>query len=535
MENEIPNKKLKTNLSKYNDNYKIIVLPLIIQKQILYLLYEQFKTDDFIKDYKFKNEIINYFFVNWNWFKYSQILFNHFIPHVYLDNREYNNDFFRSYYNNSIIINNNNNNNNNNKFKIVHNDLIKTIIIDYFEINNKSINYMNSLKSLETVNVRCLYDIEYSFTNSIWVFAYLNKLNNKDLIINIKLDLRYNTNESENLEQMLIDREEFKFKTSLLEFEYDFEYKKTYGFVYGMIKELNPKYLKIKSISTSGFCFELGGSHLQQYHSISKLNQNYESVKIIDDYIPLYALYRFLQSPNLHTLKVGLQFHFLSSIYDDNQINNNNNNNNIGDKTEFDFNKMDNIKFIDFRNFQGDIIDNGVNEDNRTYCSFSYQEDSCMKIPPYSMSLWKQCLQLLSTNSTITNLSFSNNCGGIYNDCGWGERSLKSYNENFLNDFMNSLVNNKTIKTLTLGFSNRDNKVEYELKNINLINKSIASMLDQNTTLESIYIFPFLQFNEISKLTKNTKCKIIVDNKDKCYREISKKFPYANYKDYWEI
>ncbi|KAM9956809.1 hypothetical protein ACTFIR_003543 [Dictyostelium discoideum] len=148
---------------------------------------------------------------------------------------------------------------------------------------------------------------------------------------------------------------------------------------------------------------------------------------------------------------------------------------------------MDNIKFIDLK-FP------------------SYQDDSCMKIPPYSKSLWKQCLQLLSTNSTITNLSFSNNCGGIYNDCGWGERSSKSYNENFLNDFMNSLVNNKTIKTLTLDFGFKD----YRNLNlhIDLITKSIASMLDQNTTLESISIFSFSKSNEISNLTKNTKCKI---------------------------
>ncbi|KAM9956808.1 hypothetical protein ACTFIR_003542 [Dictyostelium discoideum] len=89
-----------------SNNTIFIFLPNNTQPGFMNLV--EFKTDDFIKDYKFKNEIINYFLVNWNWFKYSQILFNHFIPHVYLDNREYNNDFFRSYYNN----NNNNNNNN---------------------------------------------------------------------------------------------------------------------------------------------------------------------------------------------------------------------------------------------------------------------------------------------------------------------------------------------------------------------------------------------------------------------------------------
>ncbi|KAM9992431.1 hypothetical protein ACTFIY_009873 [Dictyostelium cf. discoideum] len=232
-----------------------------------------------------------------------------------------------------------------------------------------------------------------------------------------------------------------------------------------------------------------GSSHLLLYHSISKLNQNYESVEIINDFIPLYAVYRFLQSPNLHTLKFDLQFHFLSSIYD-NQTN-----------------VIDNIEFGSFQD--GDVFDNGINEDDHTYCTFSDQEDLLIEIRPYSMSLWKQCLKLLSTNSTITNLSISHNCEN-FNQCGWNENSR--LNENFFNDFMNSLANNKTIKTLKFDFNNRD--FNFPLNNLNLINKSIASMLDENSTIESIYIFiPFLKLNQISNLRKNTKCKIIT-NKD---------------------
>ncbi|KAM9992433.1 hypothetical protein ACTFIY_009876 [Dictyostelium cf. discoideum] len=525
MEKETTNKKLKSNLSENNDNNKIIVLPLIIQKQILRLLYEEYDNMDSFEILKeFKNKIINYSIVDSNWFKNSQKLFSNFIPHIYFDKNN-NKNYSNFKYNKNLLYrinnNNNNNNSNNNKYKLVHNDLIKTIIIDYFEINNRSIDYMNSLKSLETVNVRCLHYYEYSFTNSIWVLTYLNKLDNKDVIINFKLYLGCcDPYEPTNLE--LIDREEFKFKTNKFKVSYDIEYETTYGFVYEMIKELNPKYLKIKPLRCVS---DSGESHLLQYHSISKLNQNYESVEIINDFIPLYALYRFLQSPNLHTLKFDLQFHFLSSIYDNNQINNNRNNNNnnncnsnsnrvSGDKnkTELDFNKMDNFKFIDF-GYTGDYneqrirfkvhddIDNGINEDNQIYCSYSRQEDSCIEIPPYSMSLWKQCLKLLSTNSTITNLTIYHNCGGpCYSECGWKENSL--FNENFLNDFMNSLANNKTIKNLTLGFGR-----------CNIGNKSIVSMLDQNTTLESIYIIiPFSGLSEeISKLTKNTKCKITTE------------------------
>ncbi|EAL61805.1 hypothetical protein DDB_G0291642 [Dictyostelium discoideum AX4] len=346
---------------------------------------------------------------------------------------------------------------------------------------------MNSLKSLETVNVRCSYDNEYSFKNSVWVLTYLNKLNNKDIIINFELDLAcFKPYQPKILEH--IEREEFKFKTNLFEVEYDYEEGTSYGFVYEMIKELNPKYLKITPFSSS----DAGESHLRQYHSISKLNQNYESVEILGDFIPLYALYRFLQSPNLHTLEFDLQFHFISSIYDNSKFG--------GDKTEFDFNKMDNFNFRNFINFQGDTIGDGINEDDQIYCSFSDQDNSCIEIPPYSMSLWNQCLKLLSTNSTITNLSITHNCGG---ECGWDKNSL--FNENFLNDFMNSLANNKTIKNLTLDFTLSYYDAETDIINLK---KSITSMLDQNTTLESIVIFPTSEFKEISNLTKNTKCKI---------------------------
>ncbi|KAM9979672.1 hypothetical protein ACTFIZ_005912 [Dictyostelium cf. discoideum] len=133
---------------------------------------------------------------------------------------------------------------------------------------------------------------------------------------------------------------------------------------------------------------------------------------------------------------------------------------------------MDNFKF---RDFPDDITDNAINEDNRIYCSFSLQDDSCDEIPPYSMSLWNQCLKLLSTNSTITNLSITHYCGGGGGGCNWDEWYSDFnglFNENFLNDFMNSLANNKTIKTLTIDFHIFGSLDEYE-NHINLIkNKS---------------------------------------------------------------
>ncbi|KAN0029533.1 hypothetical protein ACTA71_007662 [Dictyostelium dimigraforme] len=520
---QIINKRLKENLLENNDNHKIIVLPLIIQKQILFFLYEEYKNMKKVK--RDRNMIKNNSLINWDWFKISQLLFHGFFP-LYYD---------------TII----NNSNKNNKFKIINNNLVKQIIIDYFEINNESINFINNLKSLETIYVKCLNSEECSFINSIWILTFLNRLINKDIVVNFKLKLGYDCYEPKQLE--VIEKEELLFKTNQFIVIYDMEFETSYKFIYKMIKELNPKSLKIKPILWAS---DSGESHLQQYHSISKLNQNYESIEIENDFIPLYALYRFLKAPKLQTFKFDLQFHFLSEIYDtiinndsdndsdnsdsDNNSDNNsdsdnNNSNNSSyynsnsnynsnkDKIELDFDKMDNFKYKDF----GDIeerksfkvhkniqfyIDNGINEDNQIFCPYSRQESfNCYSIPPYSMSLWNECLKLLSTNSTITNLSISHNCGDY---C-----SLKGflYNTNFLNDFMNSLANNKTIKALTLYFNFKEKEIQ---NNIEIINKSIVSMLDQNTTLETISIC-YKQYwdekpNEFPYTIKNKKCKIIL-------------------------
>ncbi|KAN0029540.1 hypothetical protein ACTA71_007669 [Dictyostelium dimigraforme] len=502
MENLISNKKLKENQSENNDNHKIIVLPLIIQKSILYLLYEEISNLKRENDHIKTIEIKNYSLVNWNWFKNSQVVFQYFFPSFY---RGHNYDYHKYKYHiwakHRMI--DSNSNNNNNKFKLINCTIntIKAISIEYFDINNESINFINTLKSLETINVESPYDNYDLFNDSIWVLTYLNRLINKDIQVNFKLNFEsFDSCERDELE--VIEKEELIFKTNQFIAKYDFQHEVSYGFVYEMIKELKPKSLKIKPFRTSD-----SASHLQQYHSISKLNQNYESVEIISDFIPLYAFYRFLQAPKLHTLKFDLQFHFLSKIYDNNFLENGSEYNT--DIIEFDFNKMDNFKFEDFgedENITFEVknkqfyIDNGINEDNQIFCQYSNQYDySCTSIPPYSMSLWKECLHLLSTNSTITNLSISNNCG---EGCEFDENSFL-YNENFLNDFMNSLANNKTIKTLTLYFNPH-------WSNSKLFRKSISLMLDQNSTLETIFVDgDYSNMYNFPISTKNTKCKVI--------------------------
>ncbi|KAN0029534.1 hypothetical protein ACTA71_007663 [Dictyostelium dimigraforme] len=519
MQQEITNKIFKENLLENNDNHKIIVLPLLVQKQILYFLYKEFNYMD--RDKIDKKEIENYFLINWDWFKYSQILFHHFFPLYYsdygIDSWRY--DYWNNYFKDRIIINRNKNN----KFKLINSNFVKTIIIDYFHINNESINYINSLKSLDTINVNILFNNQYSLNGTIWILSYLNRLINKDMVVNFELEMDYDMIELPK--SVVFEKEELLFKTNQFFIIYDTKHDLCYKFINEMIKELKPKSLRIEPIIYQYLFSSIPPPidphfHLQQYHSISKLNQDYESVEIIYDFIPLYALYRFLQAPKLQTLKFNLQFHFLSEIYDNilkyYHIDSNRDYINK-DGMELDFNRLDNF---DYKYFGGEnknrrkifkvnnniqfYIDNGINEDNQIFCPYENSNERCYSIPPYSKSLWNECLKLLSTNSTITNLSISHNCGGCTINSGL-------YNINFLNDFMNSLANNKTIKTLTLDFNFNEEEIK---NNMDVINESIALMLDQNTTLESITIcfsekHGEKKSNKFPYTTKNTKCNII--------------------------
>ncbi|KAF2072188.1 hypothetical protein CYY_006508 [Polysphondylium violaceum] len=121
-----------------------------------------------------------------------------------------------------------------------------------------------------------------------------------------------------------------------------------------------------------------------------------------------------------------------------------------------------------------------INEDDQEiYCiNRSCGSLSRKRIPKYSQSLWKECLQLLKTNTTLTELSI----GHYECRCYDGTKKL---NQQLIDDLLDSLSNNKSIKTLYLDFQGLNGlKKRHPIINVDFI----SSLLQNNTTIESLYI-----------------------------------------------
>ncbi|KAF2068590.1 hypothetical protein CYY_010082, partial [Polysphondylium violaceum] len=148
----------------------------------------------------------------------------------------------------------------------------------------------------------------------------------------------------------------------------------------------------------------------------------------------------------------------------------------------FDFNVMDNFRFRSIHFFESykfkkkSCIKNNVNEDNQVYCTFDEDGDSNSTIPIYSKQLWKECLHLLANNKTITDLSIG------YSRCGYhcfGKD--KPMDQQLIDDFLDSLSNNQSIKRLCFNFS--DQEMYYPF----MKPEFILPLLQRNSTLENIY------------------------------------------------
>ncbi|KYQ89513.1 hypothetical protein DLAC_09865 [Tieghemostelium lacteum] len=194
--------------------------------------------------------------------------------------------------------------------------------------------------------------------------------------------------------------------------------------------------------------------HFTMCHSISKQNSRYESVKIIDTPISLFTFYRLLQSPNIHTLHVDLQFHQIYSFYKSYDSNANSDDDDddfeIEDEVEEDPNEDINLERIEYRRFSDkyyDKLDQFEKLDgafDSLFCAFYYDED----ITPnkeYSQDLWDKCQHLLMNHKTLTNLSISNNDNSCWGGCN------KKPPKGFIRDFKVLIKNlSPSIKTLGL-------------------------------------------------------------------------------------
>ncbi|KAF2071694.1 hypothetical protein CYY_006994 [Polysphondylium violaceum] len=442
-------------------------IPKSIQKHILYLLLYELKLEWDAKDHGFLllGPTIGYLvpiydlvFVCKEWF----IMSKQFIKHHY---------FFEY----KRI----NNNNNNDEYKLITKESVQNIIIDYIEINNRLIDSLNKeYHSLRSISIRYM-DEGIHIGISPCILNHLNKLVNKDRItVNICLELdgydvyRELEFDHEGIELELESLSPFQLETNVFQLVYDHESEEIpYSFTYDIIKHVNPKTLSFTSIQST----DVGSSHLCLYHSISKLNHRYSSIIIEQDFIPLYAFYRFLQSPHLQTFKCNLQFHFISALYIYNSDN----------TYEYDFNRMD----------------DSINENDQEYCPYNIYGDGDRTVPPYSLSLWKQCLQLLSNNKTITELSLGasrcgTNCVRKYTNPGLFEPQL-------VQDLLDALSTNQSIKSLDLDFT--ETKSRFRDQNHSIINNEFfSSLLQRNKALESINISPSFRGPIIEETIRNS-------------------------------
>jgi len=366
-------------------------------------------------------------------------------------------------------------------YRILSIDLIGNIIMQYTKhLNDETIELLNKeYKSLQSIKI--VHSNDEWIGKATYLLNCLNKLERKqDIQVSFSLTLACFDPEVIEPTRENSNQEAFTFNTNHFQLKYDYECDFSYGFIYKLIKDLNPRSLEFYSDSTT----DSGSSHFRMFHSLSKLNNRFESIQVKYDFIPLYALYRFLQSPHLKTFKFELQFHFLSSLY-----------RKFNDVQDFDFstidfNQMDKFEFIDtpaladivneddrYQVHQMDYyVKHPINEDQQCYCAFNINcEDEMFDTPPYSLPLWKHCLQLLKSNTTLREFSIGSTCS---TSC---EIAYKSIKPQVFDDLLDSLSNNKSITTLTFDLDH------YLVPSI-YTHEFFSTLLKKNKTLETIIL-----------------------------------------------
>ncbi|KAM9993033.1 hypothetical protein ACTFIY_010462 [Dictyostelium cf. discoideum] len=344
-----------------------------------------------------------------------------------------------------------------NKFKLMNIQIIKILCFSIIDISDEVVGEINTLEELKSITILNYYN--QWFGGSFWRLYYLNKLRD-DIVVNFDLNLGAPQKlENDRMPNEINDTQALTFKCNTFSASFIYEFDDRFKFIYrDIISKLNFKSFYFNSIVPS---------HFLQYHSLSKLNKHMlESVRINNDYIPLYSLYRFLKAPNLHTLKFCLNFHSLSKLYTN-------------------FNPHQHQHHINFENF-----DQTINEDEHSPCPL------VMTLPSYSIQLWIECIKLIGSNTTITHFEIFNfDC----NECDFKHDNFE-LDIGFLNDLIDSF-SNKTIKKLSISFGDNFNS-EF------LISKMVT-MLNQNSTLEILILYIKNKLaSKISKTTTNKKCRI---------------------------
>ncbi|KAF2069484.1 hypothetical protein CYY_009194 [Polysphondylium violaceum] len=370
--------------------------------------------------------------------------------------------------------------------------IVEHVIVDYKEINPKLVELLNrEFSALKTITVKNFNHNE-GLMQSVWQFNHFNKLARKDqIVVNFNLFLNGDYG-CLNYIVPLLEREPFTFTTGYVYAHYTYEDEPTFSFLYGMVKDFNPQILQLSTNTPPTG----QASHLRMLHSLAKLNQRYVSVGIKNDYIPLYSLYRFLQSPHLSHFQFQLQFHLIAAIYKDQDANSIITEAfNFNEKDAFEFSPRDYFSYDRFDEYmvydKAHYLDtnmNTINEDNQIYCPFDTKNrdnPNDKVVPPYSKSLWKECLELLKANRTITELSI----GDVR--CNSTNATHQQIQTSQLDkDLLDALAANQSIKTLVLNFGYTNNHF--------VLNKVfLSSLLQQNSTLESLVIHSFYHHTDL--------------------------------------
>ncbi|KYR01435.1 hypothetical protein DLAC_01416 [Tieghemostelium lacteum] len=470
------NKKLKIYHHNIIEEKVITLLPLYLCKEILKLEFnrlseynEEIIIDD--QEEELSTITIQFSLVCWNWFRICRdIVLSRVLKLEHLFTNSF---IFKSYrWNLSFDLTITN------PYRLVshfhHIQHLKVRLGDlkmfvsafkqYREHCNNNNNNDAGKLSLETITIYCVSDPYINW----FLVRYVNELQIPGIKYNFKFHLdendieswsdddEYDNDSGRNREDAMTEK---NFETNYLEVTSDVRTLCPpihYSDFTVAILFLDPLELAIKSLGDS----DSKNEYFDICHSISIHNQRYQSVRIFNQPIPLMALYRLLQAPNLHTLDITLQFHQLFSFYKSYDRYNGKAPPRRSRYTPVNNINIDNIKHSHEKNLCPenddikehwtfptefyDALEKDYKEDRYLFCNFYLHSNCKATVPPheYSHDLWNKCKELLRNHKTLTALSISH----VDTWCS----CKKEPPQQFIIDFAELIKSSKSLKSLNL-------------------------------------------------------------------------------------
>ncbi|KAF2075405.1 hypothetical protein CYY_003284 [Polysphondylium violaceum] len=393
------------------------MFPKVIQKYLLDIIIDHYR----LNEYSPVCEIRNCALVNWEWFNYLSIFTSRerIIGHDVLKIKKY--------------VDGADKNNDSQLYQFIKYDKIQYLMLEFFQIDQNAIYIINNdLVDLKKVTlIQKKQSEKEDHVKIIWNMSVCNKilidLNQLRPNLDINVDFFINSPSRINIQQNFL-QESVRFQTNDIKLKFYYQEHAPFD---EFILCLKPKSIYLQALELP----DKSKFHIPWLHTLSISNRFYEKVVIKDDYLPLFALLRFLQSPNLHSFKFQLQFHMLYKLYS---------------STE---------GFV-----HQEIVQE--NHDDYTFCShYKQQRMPSQEIPPFYRAIWNQCLKLLTFSSTLKNLSISDSL------CFCDSHSELTVPLDLKRDFTQVLCYNTSLENVT--FKNI-NFISFEMiKEIKVFNKNL--------------------------------------------------------------